>query len=178
MGLGKMSVGKSSGCVLAVGMATLLTIRADEFLPESAAPIKVSQTHRLASGHWRKSEAVLSRTGRADVLTHTWSGSAAAVFHGVVVVFLIDEHDNRLYSTKPRSYGVNSKHLPGDGRSDSFHEAVPADVIARTRGPVIQHLYQPENEILDQLRDAEEASRYLAGVLRGGAEILLIGGKP
>ena len=164
-------------CGIAVGMSTLPTIRADESPPESAAPIKVSQTHRLASGHWMKSEAVLSRTGRVDVLTHTWSGSAAAGFHGAVVVFLVDEHDNRLYSTTPRSYGVNSKHLPGDGRSDSFHEAVPVDVIARTRGLVIQHLYQPENEILDRLRDAEEASRYLAGILRGGAEILLIGGK-
>lgn len=164
-------------CGITVGMATLFTSRADEPSPESAAPIKVSQTDRLASGHWMKSEAVLSRTGRVDVLTHTWSGSTAAGFHGAVVVFLVDEHDNRLYSTKPRSYGVNSKHLPGDDRSDSFYEDVPVDVIARTRGLVIQHLYQPENEILDRLRDAEEASRYLAGILRGGAEILLIGGK-
>jgi hypothetical protein len=161
---------------IAVGMATLLMGDAAEPVPESAAPIKVSQTHRLASGHWMKSQAILSRTGRVDVLTHTWSRSAAAGFHGAVVVFLVDEHDNRLHSTKPRSYGVNSKHLPGDDRSDSFHELVPVDVIARTKGLVIQHLYQPENEILDRLRDAQEASRYLAGILRDGAEILLIGG--
>ena len=161
---------------IAVGMVTLLAGGAAEPVPESAAPIKVSQTHRLASGHWMKSQAILSRTGRVDVLTHTWSRSAAAGFHGAVVVFLVDEHDNRLHSTRPRSYGVNSKHLPGDDRSDSFHESVPVDVIARTKGLVIQHLYQPENEILDRLRDAQEASRYLASILRDGAEILLIGG--
>ena len=165
---------------IAVGMVTLLVGGAaepvPEAAPESAAPIKVSQTHRLATGHWMKSQAILSRTGRVDVLTHTWSRSAAAGFHGAVVVFLVDEHDNRLHSTKPRSYGVNSRHLPGDDRSDSFHEPVPVDVINRTRGLVIQHLYQPENEILDRLRDAQEASRYLASILRDGAEILLIGG--
>lgn len=95
-----------------------------------------------------------------------------------MIVFLVDEHGNRLYSTKPRAYGVNSRHLPGDHRTDSFHEEVPAELIARADGVVIQHLYQPESEVVDRLRDVEEAARYLASILRDGAEILLLGSLP
>lgn len=92
-----------------------------------------------------------------------------------MVVFLVDQHRNRLYSTAPRSYGVNSKHLPGDDRTDAFYEEVPAEIVAAADGLVIEHLYQPESELLDRLRDAKEASGYLAGILRDGAEILLLG---
>lgn len=141
-------------------------------------PITLSRSQRLASGHWMESRAILSRTGRIDVATHTWSKSEGAGFHGAVIVFLVDEHGNRLHSTKPRSYGVNSKHLPGDDRTDSFHEQVPPEVIARADGVVIQHLYQPESEILDRLEDVKEASGYLASILRNGAEILLVGSLP
>jgi len=124
------------------------------------------------------SRAILSRTGRIDVATHTWSQSEGAGFHAAVIVFLVDEHGNRLYSTKPRSYGVNSRHLPGDDRTDSFHEEVPVEIIAKADGVVIQHLYQPESEFLDRLEDVKEASGYLAGILRDGAEILLLGSLP
>lgn len=148
--------------------------------PVSAAekPITLARCQRLASGHWMESRAILSRSGRIDVATHTWSKSEGSGFHGAVIVFLVDEHGNRLYSTKPRSYGVNSKHLPGDDRTDSFHEQVPPEVIARADGVVIQHLYQPESEILDRLEDVKEASGYLAGILRDGTEILLLGSLP
>ncbi|MFM7138337.1 MAG: hypothetical protein ACKO1M_14950 [Planctomycetota bacterium] len=141
-------------------------------------PITLSRSQRLASGHWMESRAILSRTGRIDVSTHTWSKSEGSGFHGAVIVFLVDEHGNRLSSTAPRSYGVNSKHLPGDDRTDSFHEEVPAEIIAQADGLVIQHLYQPESEFLDRLRDAKESSGYLASILRDGAEILLFGALP
>jgi hypothetical protein len=68
--------------------------------------------------------------------------------------------------------------FPGDNRTDVFHEDVPADIIAQTDALVIQHLYKPENEMLDRLKDAQAASRYLAGILRDGAEVLLLGGLP
>lgn len=158
--------------------AAAFTLHAADQTGSPAEPITFSQSHRLASGHWMKSEAILSRTGRVDVFTRTWSNAAGSGFHGAVVVFLVDEHQNRLYSTRPRSYGVNSKHLPGDSRTDSFHEAVPNDVVARAHGLVIQHLYQPNSEVLDRLRDAKAASGYLAGILRDGAEILLLSGVP
>jgi hypothetical protein len=45
-------------------------------------------------------------------------------------------------------------------------------------GVVIQHLYRPESEVLDRLRDVKEASRYLAGILRDAADILLLGAIP
>lgn len=166
------------GCTLAVTLTTIAEPRAAESGGSAERPIKVSQRHRLASGHWMASEAILSRTGRIDVATHTWSKSEGSGFHGAVVVFLIDKHHNRLYSTRPRSYGVNSKHLPGDDRTDSFHEEVPIEIIAKAEGLVIQHLYRPESEFLDRLRDAKEASGYLAGILRDGAEILLLGAFP
>lgn len=163
---------------LAVALATGGRPRADAPAAVEATPIEISQGHRLARGHWMKSRAILSRHGRIDVSTRTWSKHEGAGFHGAVVVFLVDEHGNRLYSTKPRSYGVNSKHLPGDDRTDAFHEEVPAEIIARADGLVIQHLYRPESEILDRLRDAKEASGYLAGILRDGAEVLLLGAIP
>jgi hypothetical protein len=166
------------GCSLAVALAAGEPPRAADPLAGDEAPIAASQSHRLARGHWMESRAILSRTGRIDVSTHTWSKSEGAGFHGAVVVFLVDEHRNRLYSTRPRSYGVNSKHLPGDDRTDAFHEEVPVEIIARADGLVIQHLYQPENELLDRLRDAKEASGYLASILRDGAEILLLGALP
>jgi hypothetical protein len=125
-----------------------------------------------------ETRAVLSRTGRIDVHTKTWSKSEVSGFHGAVVVFLLDEHRNRLHSTKPRHYGVNSKHLPGDTRTDAFHEDVPADIIAKADALVIEHLYKPENEILDRLEDAQTASRYLASILRDGAEVILLGAVP
>ena len=165
-------------CTLAVALMAATGLRAADPTGAAEAPITVSRSQRLASGHWMESRAILSRSGRIDVSTHTWSKSEGAGFHGAVIVFLVDEHGNRLYSTAPRSYGVNSKHLPGDDRTDSFHEEVPADVIAQANGVVIQHLYQPESEVLDRLRDVKEASRYLAGILRDGAEILLLGSLP
>lgn len=163
--------------MMAIALTTWGTPHADE-PSDGAAPIMVSKSHRLARGHWMESEAILSRYGRIDVSTRTWSKNEAAGFHGAVVVFLVDEHRHRLYSTRPRSYGVNSRHLPGDFRSDSFHEDVPAAIIARADGLVIQHLYQPESELLDRLRDAKQASGYLAGILRDGAEIVLLGAAP
>lgn len=164
------------GGMLAVVVATMATPRAADPVTTGPGPIALSQGHRLASGHWMESRAILSRTGRIDVSTHTWSKSEGAGFHGAVVVFLVDEHRNRLYSTRPRSYGVNSRHLPGDERTDAFHEEVPPEIIACADGLVIQHLYQPESEVLDRLRDAKEASGYLASILRDGAEIILLGG--
>jgi hypothetical protein len=49
---------------------------------------------------------------------------------------------------------------------------------ARADGLVIQHLYQPESEFLNRLRDAKVASGYLAGIPRDGAEIILLGAIP
>ncbi len=165
-------------CGVVAAMVTVPWLRAADTEINPKAPIQVSQTHRLALGHWMETRAVLSRTGRIDVHTHTWSKSEGSGFHGAVVVFLLDKHRNRLHSTTPRQYGVNSKHLPGDDRTDAFHEDVPADIIAQADALVIQHLYQPENEMLDRLRDAQAASRYLAGILRDGAEVLLLGALP
>jgi hypothetical protein len=165
-------------CLLAIPPATIARLLADVPDDASEAPLEFSRRQRLASGHWMESRAILSRTGRIDVSTHTWSKSEGAGFHGAVVVFLLDEHRNRLHSTKPRSYGVNSKHLPGDERTDAFHEDVPADIIDRADALVIQHLYQPESEFLDRLRDAKVASGYLASILRDGAEVLLLGALP
>jgi hypothetical protein len=162
--------------VLALAMAVAASAAESVTVPEK--PITLSRGQRLASGHWMESRAILSRTGRIDVATHTWSQSEGAGFHAAVIVFLVDEHGNRLYSTKPRSYGVNSRHLPGDDRTDSFHEEVPVEIIAKADGVVIQHLYQPESEFLDRLEDVKEASGYLAGILRDGAEILLLGSLP
>lgn len=165
-------------CLLALVPGPVDRVRAADPASPQQGPITLSRTQRLAAGHWMESQAILSRTGRIDVFTHTWSKSEGAGFHGAVIVFLVDEHGNRLYSTAPRSYGVNSRHLPGDDRTDSFHEAVPAEIIARSDGLVIQHLYHPESEFLDRLRDAKEASGYLVGILRDGAEILLLGRLP
>ncbi len=109
------------------GPLGLTTPRAADPLAGDEAPIAPSQSHRLARGHWMESRAILSRTGRIDVSTRTWSKSEGAGFHGAVVVFLVDEHRNRLSSTRPQSYGVNSKHLPDDDRTDAFHEPVPVD---------------------------------------------------
>jgi hypothetical protein len=162
-------------CAVTSALATVPWLQATEPEADPEAPIQVSQTHRLALGHWMETRAVLSRTGRIDVHTHTWSKSEGSGFHGAVVVFLLDKHRNRLHSTKPRQYGVNSKHLPGDDRTDAFHEDVPAETIAQADALVIQHLYQPENEILDRLKDAQIASRYLASILRDGAEVLVVG---
>jgi len=164
--------------LLLLTLAPAVVASAAEPVTAHEKPITLARSQRLASGHWMESRAILSRTGRIDIATHTWSKSEGAGFHGAVIVFLVDEHGNRLYSTKPRSYGVNSKHLPGDDRTDSFHEEVPAEIIAQADGLVIQHLYQPENEFLDRLRDAKVASGYLAGILRDGAEILLFGTTP
>ena len=165
-------------CALVLAHLPAAVAPAAEPVASRQKPITLSRTQRLASGHWMASRAILSRSGRIDVVTHTWSKSEGAGFHGAVIVFLVDEHGNRLHSTKPRSYGVNSRHLPGDDRTDSFHEQVPPEVIATADGVVIQHLYLPESEILDRLADVKEASGYLAGILRDGAEILLLGSLP
>jgi hypothetical protein len=84
--------------------------------PVAAAekPIVLSRSQRLATGHWMESRAILSRTGRIDVCTHTWWKSEGAGFHGDVIVFLVDGQGNRLYGTTPRAYGVNSRRLPGE----------------------------------------------------------------
>lgn len=164
--------------LLVMALAPAAAASASEPLTAPEKPITLSRSQRLASGHWMESRAILSRTGRIDVSTHTWSKSEGAGFHGAVIVFLVDEHGNRLYSTKPRSYGVNSRHLPGDDRTDSFYEELPAEIIAEANGVVIQHLYQPESEVLDRLEDVKEASGYLARILRDGAEILLLGSLP
>lgn len=164
--------------MLVLALAPAVAASAAESVTVPEKPITLSRGQRLASGHWMESRAILSRTGRIDVATHTWSQSEGAGFHAAVIVFLVDAHGNRLYSTKPRSYGVNSRHLPGDDRTDSFHEEVPVEIIAKADGVVIQHLYQPESEFLDRLEDVKEASGYLAGILRDGAEILLLGSLP
>jgi hypothetical protein len=164
--------------LLLLTLAPAVAASAAEPITAAEKPVTLSRSQRLASGHWMESRAILSRTGRIDVATHTWSKSEGAGFHGAVIVFLVDEHGNRLYSTKPRSYGVNSRHLPGDDRTDSFHEEISAEIIAAANGVVIQHLYQPESEVLDRLKDVKEASGYLAGILRDGAEILLLGSLP
>ncbi len=162
-------------CGVASALATVPWLRADDPPPAAHTPVEIVKRHRLSKGHWMESRAILSRTGRIDVHTRSWSNHEVAGFHGAVVVFLLDEHRNRLHSTKPRQYGVNASMLPGDDRTDAFHEDVPADIIAKTDALVIQHLYKPENEILDRLKDAQAASRYLAGILRDGAEVLLLG---
>jgi hypothetical protein len=164
---------------IAIGfvVATLASagwIRAASPGSDAESPVEVKQSHRLARGHWMETRAVFSRTGRIDVHTRTWSKSEVSGFHGAVVVFLLDKHRNRLYSTEPQSYGVNSKMLPGDERTDSFHEVVPAEIIAKTDAIVIQHLYQPQSEFLDRLHDATVAGGYLTSILAEGAKVLLL----
>jgi hypothetical protein len=167
-------------CVSASALAATPWLRAETSPPAAVSkkPVELVKRHRLSKGHWMESRAVLSRTGRIDVHTRSWSNHEVAGFHGAVVVFLLDKHRNRLHSTKPRQYGVNASLFPGDNRMDVFHEDVPADIIAQTDALVIQHLYKPENEMLDRLKDAQAASRYLAGILRDGAEVILLGGLP
>jgi len=153
-------------------------IRAEDPPAAKDKPVQLVKRHRLSKGHWMESRAVLSRTGRIDVHTRSWSNHEVAGFHGAVVVFLLDENRNRLFSTEPRQYGVNATMFPGDDRTDVFHEDVPAEIIARTDALVIQHLYKPENEMLDRLKDAQAASRFLAGILRDGAEVIFLGATP
>lgn len=164
--------------IIGVTLTGVAWLRAADTPRDAEAPVEVVQSHRLARGHWMETRAVFSRTGRIDVNTRTWSKSEVSGFHGAVIVFLVDKHRNRLYSTEPQSYGVNSKMLPGDERMDSFHEVVPAELIVKTDAIVIQHLYQPQNEFLDRLRDAKAASGYLAGILSDGAEVLIVGMVP
>lgn len=175
-----MRVAVIVACLVASAVAATPWLRAETSPPSVDAdkPVELVKRHRLSKGHWMESRAVLSRTGRVDVHTRSWSNHEVAGFHGAVVVFLLDKHRNRLYSTEPRQYGVNASMFPGDDRTDVFHEDVPADIIAQTDALVIQHLYKPENEMLDRLKDAQAASRYLAGILRDGAEVILLGGLP
>jgi hypothetical protein len=175
-----MRIASFLACVMASALAATPWLRAETSptVAVSEKPVELVKRHRLSKGHWMESRAVLSRTGRVDVHTRSWSNHEVAGFHGAVVVFLLDKHRNRLYSTEPRQYGVNASMFPGDDRTDVFHEEVPADIIAQTDGLVIQHLYKPENEMLDRLKDAQAASRYLAGILRDGAEVILLGGLP
>ncbi len=165
-------------CVAASAAIVIPWLRADEPPATKAKPVQLVKRHRLSKGHWMESRAVLSRTGRIDVHTRSWSNHEVAGFHGAVVVFLLDKNRNRLYSTEPRQYGVNATMFPGDDRTDVFHEDVPAEIIAQTDALVIQHLYKPENELLDRLKDAQAASRYLTGILRDGAEVILLGAVP
>src|SRR5579871_3047318 len=77
------------------------------------APVEQVERTRLAKGHWMETRATVSRTGRVDVKTSTWSANEGSGFHGAVVVFLLDRDHNRLHSTEPKTFGVNSKLLPG-----------------------------------------------------------------
>jgi hypothetical protein len=139
-------------------------------------PVELTHSTRLARGHWMETKAILSKTGRIDVKTRTWSANELSGFHGAVIVFLLDEQGNRLYSTVPQVYGVNSKPLAGCHRDDAFFEPLPADVLPRVNALVIEHLYQPERQLLNRLKEAREASKYLAEIVKQGSEVMLIAG--
>ena len=66
-----MRLAASFSPLLLLALAPAVVAPAAEPVTAAEKPITLSRSQRLASGHWMESRAILSRTGRIDVATHT-----------------------------------------------------------------------------------------------------------
>ncbi|WHX74674.1 hypothetical protein QNH25_15380 [Bacillus safensis] len=106
-------------------------------------PMNFSQHTEL--GHHRRMETTItiSKNGRIDGITKTWTAAAWEGFHGSVSVFLLDESGNYLANTPPHTYGVNGVRLGDPSREDSWVETVATDLINQAHRCAILHSHTP-----------------------------------
>lgn len=141
-------------------------------------PIEMTKTKNFGGGDHMRTEVKVSNTGRIDAETKTWTTEFARGYHGGVVVYLLDEADNVLYSTQPRRFGVNGTCCGYSDRKDVWNETASQDVVGKTRKVSILHLRMPHSswdatvakikDVLQIAKTAAEIYSTLAGGSGGG----------
>lgn len=125
-------------------------------------PIKVSSPEtKVKSKSYMQSDVTLSQTPSGGLIsskTRIWSRNKWNGFTGGVEVVLLDENDNVLFISQLRKYGVNGRYIPGapDSRTETWSEAVPADVMTRARKIAIVHRHTPTNRLPGLFSDMKQ----------------------
>lgn len=139
----------------------------------TAFPIRGSRKNEVLPNMYMETSVIISDDNRIDGVTRTWSRNILRGFTGGVVVAITDKDRNVLFTTKLRTYGVNSMNLPGESdRTSSWSEAVPSDVLNAAAGYAIYHTHEPKmdwQKFLGIVRDfAKRAAEiYLWWISRG-----------
>ncbi|WP_142343863.1 RICIN domain-containing protein [Bacillus toyonensis] len=105
-------------------------------------PIRGFEHTELGDHRRMETSIIVSKNGRIDGTTKTWTAHHTRGFHGSVMVVLLDgppHIGNVVYATKPQRYGVN----PKSKRTDFWFEVVPQDVLNQVTHYAITHAVTP-----------------------------------
>lgn len=125
-------------------------------------PVQSEHKDNIGNAHWMDTSVTVSNpasqdTGRIDGSTHTWSKEALRGFEGGVMVFLLDDQKNVLYSTPLHKYGVNGEAMGNNDRHDTWKETgISKDIIDNTRSVAIVHLDAPTSHWNDFVAKAKD----------------------
>jgi hypothetical protein len=96
------------------------------------------------SGHHMQTNFQLSSDGTLSGTTRTWSNNELTGFHGAVAVTFLDANGQALYVAH-KEYGVDCAGFwcGADDRTEAWVEQVPAAVLPKIRGYLIEHRHNP-----------------------------------
>ena len=128
-------------------------------------PLQGSKFAELGDHRRMETNITISKDGRIDGVTRTWTAAKWTGFTGSVAVAITDLSGNRLYVTNPQSYGVDCKRCPGSSnRTQSWADTIPANVLSNVGGYAIIHTTNPRSKWRSWLSDAKEAVGEIIGI--------------
>ena len=128
-------------------------------------PLKGSKFTELGDHRRMETSVTISKNGRIDGVTRTWTAKQWKGFTGSVAVAITDRSGNVLHVTEPKSWGVDCKRCPGpSNRTQSWSDAVPRNVLSRVGGYAIIHTTNPRDRWRSWLSDAKEAATEIKSI--------------
>ncbi|PEM50736.1 hypothetical protein [Bacillus wiedmannii] len=116
-------------------------------------PLKGLQHTLLDRYDFMETEINISTDGNLEGKTKTWTYSNTHGFIGSVIVFLTDSSNTILYTTRPKSYKVDSVSYTKEfsdqdptvrtNRIDIWNEQIPEDILKHAINYAIYHSYDP-----------------------------------
>lgn len=109
-------------------------------------PIKGSQKTELGHSDHMKTDITVSKDGRIDADTRTWTSEALRGFTGGVFVVLTDCDGNVQHYTSQHSYGVNGTAGGKSDRTEHWSEPIPPEKMPKIGGYLVKHVRNPQND--------------------------------
>lgn len=112
-------------------------------------PVKGTRRDTVLSNRYMKTSITISKNGRIDGVTKTWSCSNSG-FTGGVYVVIIDKNGNILNEPRQRRYGVNGRNILSgkcSKRTDAWNESISVNNLNNVDSILIGHDHTPKQRI-------------------------------